>query len=313
MTRHAPGPARRTAPAGRAAVDFGPATVFLGANDGKYPDCNQMVVAGTDIRMAIDSSISSHLIGPEFDSADLAVLSHGHEDHMAGLCRLPGVPVQAPVPDLAAVRSWPGMARACGFDPSIHAPMLELFERDFAYAPRPDATGYGDGHVWDLGGVRVRAIHTPGHTAGHSALMVEDQGLLFIADIDLTGFGPYYGDATSSLSDFSASIRLVREIPARVWVTGHHRGIYDDRARFLADLDRYAARIEARDIRILDRIAARPATLEELVDHRILYPAGFDAIWLRPVETRAILRHLEGLMRRHRVLLDPATGRYSRA
>lgn len=293
-------------------MDFGPVTVFLGANEGKYPDCNQIVVAGTDTRMTIDSSITSHLIGPEFDSADLAVLSHGHEDHMAGLYRLPGVPVQAPEADLAAVQSWDGMTRACGFDPSIHDRMLELFTRDFAYAPRPDAVGYGDGHLWDLGGVRLRAIHTPGHTPGHSALLVEDEGLLFIADIDLTGFGPYFGDATSSLGDFCASLQRVREIPARIWVTGHHRGIYDDRARFLADLDAYAARIDARDRRLLDRIAASPATLEDLVDHRILYPHSFDAIWLRPVERRAILRHLAGLIEQDLVRLDPDTLRYTR-
>lgn len=311
MTRQSATPARRSTPAGRVAVDFGRATVFLGVKDGKYPDCNQLVVAGSDTRMAIDASITTHLIGPEFDSADLAVLSHGHEDHMAGLYRLPGVPVQAPEADLAAVQGWPAMTRACGFDPSIHAQMLALFQRDFAYAPRPDATGYGDGHLWDLGGVRVRAIHTPGHTPGHSALLVEDEGLLFIADIDLTGFGPYYGDATSSLSDFRASIRRLREIPAQVWVTGHHRGIYTDRTRFLADLDAYADRIEARDRRLLDRIAARPATLEDLVDHRILYPARFDAIWLRPVERRAISRHLDGLLRRNLVRLDLATGVYT--
>ena len=41
-------------------------------------------------------------------------------------------------------------------------------------------------------------FHMPGHTAGHTVLLVEPEGVAFIGDIDLTGFGPYYGDACSS-------------------------------------------------------------------------------------------------------------------
>lgn len=287
--------------------------VFLGEKNGKYPDGNQIVVAGSDTRVAIDTSRSSHLIGPDLASADLVLLSHGHEDHMAGLYLLPGVPLQVHAADLPAVQSWPAMADACGFAPAIRAQMHAMFTRDFAYAPRPDATGFADGAVWDLGGVRIRAVHTPGHTAGHSALVVEDEGLAFIGDIDLSGFGPYYGDARSSLTDFRRSIALVREIPARIWVTGHHKGIYSDRAAFLADLAAYEARIDARDQRLLARLREGPATLADLVRHRLLYPPGFDAIWLEAVEARVITRHLELLRAQGQVVFDPAGGVYELA
>ena len=75
----------------------------------------------------------------------------------------------------------------------------------------------------------------PGHTAGHCALLVEPEGVAFIGDIDLTGFGPYYGDASSSLSDFRRTLARVADIPAKVWVTSHHRGVYTDREKFLHD------------------------------------------------------------------------------
>ena len=35
--------------------------------------------------------------------------------------------------------------------------------------------------------------------------------MFFLSDIDLTGFGPYYGDVWSDLEDFEASLRRVRE------------------------------------------------------------------------------------------------------
>jgi glyoxylase-like metal-dependent hydrolase (beta-lactamase superfamily II) len=52
-------------------------------------------------------------------------------------------------------------------------------------------------------------MHLPGHTAGHCALLVEPQGVAFIGDIDLSGFGPYYGDATSSLAAFRRTLQAV--------------------------------------------------------------------------------------------------------
>ena len=110
-----------------------------------------------------------------------------------------------------------------------------MIEGKFHYHPRPDAQPYSDGARWDLGGgVSVTAIHLPGHTRGHCALLVEPAGVAFIGDIDLTGFGPYYGDATSSLADFRSSLEAVKAIPARAWVTSHHRGVVSDRATFLA-------------------------------------------------------------------------------
>ena len=36
-------------------------------------------------------------------------------------------------------------------------------------------------------------------------------GVFFLSDIDLTGFGPYYGDVWSDLEDFEASLAKVRD------------------------------------------------------------------------------------------------------
>src|SRR5205085_5224588 len=178
-------------------------------------------------------------IGPEFDASDIVILGHVHEDHMAGLKRLPKAAVHVHEADLAAVRSVEGLVTAYGSDPSYVDAMLEKFRKTFSYAPRPDAIGYADGAVWDLGKSHVRAFHTPGRTAGHCALLVEPEGVAFIGDIDLTGFGPYYGDASSSLADFRTTLAKVADIPAKIWVTFHHRGVYTDREKFVSDLATY--------------------------------------------------------------------------
>jgi len=282
---------------------FGPVTVYFGEKSGKYPDGNQLIVQGGDTVVAFDTPQVANRIGPAFDDAvDMVVLGHVHEDHMAGLHRLPGVPVHVHELDVEAARSWEGLSRHFGYPPAVMAPMRKKIDVDFHYAPRPDALSYSDGAVWDLGGgVRVRALHLPGHTAGHCALWVEPIGLAFIGDIELSSFGPYYGDATSNLGDFRRSLARLAELDAAVWVTSHHKGVFTDRAAFLAALRFYATRIDEREAVLVERLRGGPCSLGELVSGGLLYPAGYKSLWTEAVERRAISQHLDELVAAGRV------------
>ena len=181
-------------------------------------------------------------------------------------------------------------------------PLRSRIEAQFAYQPRPDATAYQDGTAWALGGgVRVRAHHMPGHTAGHCVLVVENEGLAFIGDIDLSGFGPYYGDATSSLADFRRTLVAVAGLDVQTWVTSHHRGVITARAHFLASLAAFAAKIDQRSERLLALLAAGPLSLDALVAHGLLYPPGHDAPWASFAERRSIGLHLDELVTDGRV------------
>lgn len=286
-------------------LDFGRVSVFFGEKSGKYPDGNQVLIRGSDTRAAFDTPIVSNYIGPEFDATELVVMGHVHEDHMAGLHRLPDAWVYVPEADLQAARSWSGMAAAFGMTDELQiSQTLDKFQRDFFYTPRPDAQGYEDGMSWNVGQSTIRAFHMPGHTAGHSVLLVEPEGIAFIGDIDLTGFGPYYGDACSNLRDFRRSLARLPEIPAKVWVTSHHRGVYTERARFLRDLAAYTAVLDEREQRLLAWLRESPKTLGQLVERRMLYPPGFEAAWVVDAETRTISQHLVELLADGRVQVD---------
>ncbi|HYD76543.1 MBL fold metallo-hydrolase [Ramlibacter sp.] len=282
---------------------FGPVSIFLGDKSGKYPDGNQVLVHGSDMRVAFDTPQVANRIGPAFDDAiDLVILGHVHEDHMAGLHRLPRAQVQVHEADLEAARSWEGLSRHYGYPQEVLSALRPMLERDFDYRPRPDAIGYADGACWDLGGgVTVRAHHLPGHTAGHCALVVESEGLAFIGDIDLTGFGPYYGDATSDLAAFRRSLQAVADIEARVWVTSHHRAVLVERAQFLDQLARFARRIDERSDTLLGYLREGPQTLAQLVQRRILYPAGFSVPYAECAERNSIRMHLDELVAQGRV------------
>lgn len=282
-------------------AEFGPVTVFFGDKGGKYPDGNQVVVRGSDSRAVFDSPLVSNLIGPEYDEADLSILGHVHEDHMVGLHRIPRAQVHVHERDVEAARSWEGLARHYGYSEAVLATMRVKIAKEFSYAPRPDAIAYRDGAVWDLGGVRVRAIHMPGHTSGHCVLLVEPHGIAFIGDIDLSSFGPYYGDATSSLAEFRATLRRVVDVPAKVWITSHHKGVYTDRTAFLDALAAFGARVGDREQRVLDLLAEQPRSLAELVACRVVYrPEATDG-WVEDVEAHSIRQHLAELVTAGRV------------
>lgn len=285
-------------------AQFGPVTVYFGEKTGKYPDGNQVIVTGADSRAVFDSPLVANRIGAAFDGADLVVQGHIHEDHITGWHRVRGVPVHVHEADLDAARSWEGLARAYGLRPERLPAMRAKIERQFFYEPRPDAIGFDDGAQWDLGGgVRITAVHMPGHTAGHCVLVVEPGGVAFIGDIDLTGFGPYYGDASSNLADFRRSIARLPDLPASVWVTSHHRGVYTERDRMLEALHAFAAKVDSRRARLIGLLGEAPRSLDELVRIRLIYPSGHDDVYIDDAERYSIGMHLaeltaEGLARR---------------
>ncbi len=281
---------------------FGPVAVHLGEKSGKYPDGNQVIVEGGDQRVAFDTPLVANRIGPDFDNVDMVILGHVHEDHMTGLHRVPHAAVQVHHADLAAAQSWAGLSAHFGYPAAVLAPMHDKLRAEFFYHPRPDATGYADGAVWQLGGgVSVRAQHLPGHTAGHCALIEQSQGVAFIGDIDLSGFGPYYGDATSNLADFRRSLAAVATLDAQVWVTSHHRAVITDRAAFLDQLAAFTAKLDEREARLLAMLAPGPQTMDDLVRQRLLYPPEHDALWVGFVERRSIQMHLDELLADGRV------------
>ena len=286
-------------------IQLGPVSVYPGEKSGKYPDGNQVMVRGADTLVAFDTPLVANRLGSELLDADLVVLGHVHEDHMAGLHRLRHAPVHVHEADVDAARSWEGLARHYGYVPEVLARMRAMIEKDFHYAPRPDAVAYKNGASWDLGGgVTVRAFHMPGHTSGHCVLLVEPGGIAFIGDIDLSSFGPYYGDATSSLADFRRTLEAVKDIPANAWITSHHKGVITDRQVFVALLTAFAGRLDAREEAIAAHLGQQPSTLPELVAHRFVYPRHLEDLFYGDAERRVIEQHLDSLANAGRAIAE---------
>ena len=109
---------------------FGRVTVFRGAKGGKYPDGNQIMIAGSDTLAALDTPLVANHIGVEFDAAELVVMGHVHEDHMAGLHRIPQAKVFVHQADLPAAQSWEGLLATFGWADGTLAETLVEMEQD---------------------------------------------------------------------------------------------------------------------------------------------------------------------------------------
>lgn len=271
-------------------------SVLCGAENGAYPSGNSLLVTGRSENIVIDPSIAVVERGGAPVGVDAVVNSHAHEDHMAGNGLFADARVHIHHEDLLGARSLDGLMEVYGFDGPSAAQFGQYVVDSFHYSPRPDAEGFGDGHVFDLGSVTVEAVHLPGHTRGHSGFRISG-GVFFLSDIDLTGFGPYYGDMWSDLDDFEDSLRRVRSEDARWYVTFHHKGVVEGRARFVEMVDEFTAVIHRRHAAMLEFLT-EPRTIDDMVAHRFIYRPHVEMAIVEPVERRSAELHLGRMLER---------------
>lgn len=250
---------------------FGRVQFLPGPDRGKYPHCHGLYLAGRDRRVLVDpasdrSALEALRDGPGVDEV---WLSHYHEDHFAHLDLFEGLPLCIAAADAPALASLEAFFEAYGLDePALQEAWTPLLEAMFHFRPRVPTGDLVDGGLEDLGGLTVEILATPGHTAGHVALRVPEEGLLFLGDYDLTAFGPWYGDAVSSLEDTVASVARLGRVSARRWIAAHEQGVFLEAPPVLWDA--YLAVIDRREAD-LRKALRRPRTLPELVEERIVY------------------------------------------
>jgi glyoxylase-like metal-dependent hydrolase (beta-lactamase superfamily II) len=180
-----------------------------------------------------------------------------------------------------------------GMDEAATAAWKPIMIEQYYYEPREQVVEFKDGDVFDFGHTRMRVMHTPGHTGGHCCFFFENEGLLFVADWDLTWFGPVYADLTSDLEATITSLCQIRNLGAKTLVSFHEAGVCAENHSEV--VTQYLNVVYERE-RVLCDFLAVPRTLEEIIKRRIIYRKEYDIVWIDAVEKNSMLLHLRKLM-----------------
>ena len=222
-----------------------------GDRKGNYPYSHSLLVGD----YLIDTGISGRRlrkVKKQFQ-INTIVLSHWHEDHISGN------------------NLFHELNFICHEEDKIP---IEDIEQMFSYY-RVEGTNAGEEFraIFDLFGMKntkisrfirdneiiniddylkLKVIHTPGHTAGHCGFIELNSKIAFFGDIDLTRF-PYYATIDSDLMAYENSIEKLKDVKAEIAVVGHKNPVFG-RKEINLELDNFKSIIYKRDERILSNL-----------------------------------------------------------
>lgn len=90
---------------------------------------------------------------------------------------------------------------------------------------QPDVT-VADGEVLEFGGVKLTALHTPGHLSNHLAFAMED-GAVFTGDLIMGWATTLVSPPDGDMAAFLASLAMMRGREDRVYYPGHGHPVED--------------------------------------------------------------------------------------
>lgn len=257
------------------------------------------VVAG-NAGMMTGPGTNTYLLG----DAQLAVLDPGPADeaHLRAILGAAGV---APIRWILTTHTHPDhsplaklLAQHSGAE-LIGLPPPGDGRQDLSFAPRRVPR---DGEELALGGLRLRAIHTPGHASNCVCYLLESARMLFSGDHVLEGVTPVILPPDGDMGHYLDSIDKLQPLPFERIAPGHG-GVIEDGKTMLAMLRKHRLQREAKVISALR--AMGPADLEALT------PRVYDDV---PVERHGWAKltleaHLLKLLRERRVARDGADWR----
>jgi len=285
---------------------FGPISLIPGERRGAYPFCHSVFIEGAGV-LIDPSSDREELVRLRQDRRVKAVwLTHWHEDHWLHLDLFQDLPLwmsrpdSLPMADIELFLDWYGIPPE---RPDMRDDFRELLRKQFSFRARRPARFLEPGESVRLESVEVEVVHTPGHTPGHLAFFFREPEVLFLGDYDLTRFGPWYGDLHSSLEETLASVGKLRRLPARVWLSSHGPGVFEQEPGEL--WDSYLGAIQTREEKLLSLLAAGPRRMEEIVEAWIVYGKAREPRLFFEFGERAILsKHLKKLQEQGRVVCE---------
>lgn len=147
-------------------------------------------------------------------ASDAPVALHRSEQEALGELATPSPDEEA----LARFAAW-------GVPQERHRELLDAVHRRSAWKPFTADRLLDDGDPLDVPGVELRALHTPGHTTGHLAILDAERKLLFTGDLLLPNQFPGIGLGGSPegdpIEDYLGSLSRIARFDDHEALPGH--------------------------------------------------------------------------------------------
>ena len=143
--------------------------------------------------------------------------THYHWDHVGANDRFDASAINELEGDLLAREQSIGVFRESFRSAAERGVLPPSFDPDAYHVVPPAATRLlRDGDVIDLGGRALRALHTPGHSPGHTCYLDEAGGLLFTGDAAYNGpvFACFEGSDPVAFARSAAELAALPGSPA---------------------------------------------------------------------------------------------------
>jgi glyoxylase-like metal-dependent hydrolase (beta-lactamase superfamily II) len=263
-----------------------------GKNRGKFPFCDCLLVEN----VLIDAGAGTDILREIAAKVEKVILSHTHPDHSSGawVFNEIGKPVLSPE----------------GFKTDLDSLAVRFVGEELADYWKNficSSTGmksftsekYSNGEILNKQ-PEIVAYGLSGHTDDMHVFLIEGK-ILYGADIDLTSFGPWYGNPESNPEVFRKSIEKIPDFDAEIFISSHEKPVIG-KENIEDRVNRYLEVFDRRDRKIME-ILKEPKTIEELVEISPFYGRKpYAKKMLDFFERMMIEKHLNVLMKRGKVI-----------
>lgn len=209
-----------------------PSVYHIGSDEQVYMD----LFVGTEWALLFDTGYgfgNLHEAISKITQLPVTVVnSHGHPDHVGGNYQFDG-PIYIHADDIELCKQFTSAARRresveMARHTADHASgqIMDILPKDFdeeAYC----CGGTGkllpvwEGKVFSLGGITLRVVEVPGHTAGSIGLLYEEENIFFAGDA-MSPFVWLFAPESKNLSDYIATLKKVKAFGSDYLVVAHH-------------------------------------------------------------------------------------------
>ncbi len=292
--------------------------LIRGENRGRFPQANCLLI-DDEVLTLVDAGASYRNItqtlrdlNHEVADVNRIVLTHFHVDHKglaaeiqrASDCEIICHPLAEP-----GVRSFEGLVEMYGIaDNPYFDDWKALMESRLPHIMGEfNVTSFfKDRKAISCGAVDLIPIHTPGHTTDHTCFGINGLDTILLVDIDLTRFGPWYGNAVSDIEEFRKSVQEIIDLNPQTGISSHR--LNPIREELNSELHRYLSIFDQREKRILDNIKSGIDSIEDLAEVPTIYPRiPFDLY--KVFEVFMLEKHIE-LLKKNGVISE-TDGKYS--